>query len=411
MALIVSGVDLGSDYLKVAVCQYHKKTGDLAVLALVKKPSAGIRHGFIVDSDEAAAALGEALREAGQTAGFKIKRAILGVGGAGLANYISSGSVVISRADSEVAEFDINRAVSASESPVASRANLKIIHTIPQDFKIDGKKIFGKPAGNRGSRLEARTLFITTTPAHFKESTAVLALAGVEIEDVFATSMAEAAVAISPLAKSAGCVLVNIGGQTTSIIVFDEGIPTSVGVWPIGSSDITKDIALAFRISLEMAEGYKLGQRDLETKQIKKKMSEVIEARVSDIFELVDAHLKKIGRSGLLPAGVIFSGGGAGLTGLAELAREYLGLPARVGENTILPAGYNLGEIKNSRQIPTRQVIRARERLEQVKKPEWSVAFGLCLLGLSLEAEEDVGLFLSGRTKNRLYSWLRQFLP
>ena len=297
---------------------------------------------------------------------------------------------MISRADSEVSEIDITKAIEASEEaiPPSYSQNRRVIHTIPLFYKIDGKPVLGKPDGMRGSKLEVKTLFVTSLEQHLNDLIRAVEECGVQVEDVSAAPLAASQVTLTKAQRMAGCVLANIGAETVSIAVFENGIPQSVEVFPIGSTDITNDIALGLRVPLEEAEQIKLGAIT-GTTYPKKKLEEIIDARLSDIFELIDAHLRKLGRSGLLPAGIIITGGGGLLGNIDHMAGSALRLPSRIA--TLNPA-----------QPQNNKVF--------VKDASWSVAYGLCILGLNAD-NESVGARLTKNAKGKMLAWIRQFLP
>ncbi len=184
--------------------------------------------------------------------------------------------------------------------------------------------------------------------------------------------------------KRAGCVLANIGAETVSIVVFENNTPISMKVFPIGSTDITNDIALGLKIPLEEAEKLKRGHSAGVTYS-KRKLDEIVGARLSDIFELIDAHLKKIKRDGLLPAGIIITGGGSGIATIQDLAKASLRLPSRIAT---LDPGQN-GKVRDA---------------------SWAVAYGLCMWGFSGE-EEESGIRIARNTGSSILTWLKQFLP
>ena len=188
-------------------------------------------------------------------------------------------------------------------------------------------------------------------------------------------------------AGSAGCVLANIGAETISIVVFENNIPISLEVFQIGSTDITNDIALGLKIPLEEAESMKIGRLGSGSFS-KKKLEEIIHARLSDMFELIENHLKKIGRSGLLPAGIFLSGGGGNIGTIEDFAKVALKLPSRI-------ASLNLADPK-----------------ARIKDSTWAVAYGLCMLGFSKEDKKELGVKVSfNETKEKILGWIKQFLP
>jgi len=188
-------------------------------------------------------------------------------------------------------------------------------------------------------------------------------------------------------------VLVNIGSETVSVVVYENNIPISLEIFPVGSTDITNDIALGFRVPIDEAENIKTRSTNAETKYPKKKLDEIIARRLSDIFALIEAHLKKIGRSGLLPAGIILTGGGSGIESLEDAARTSLKLPSKIATINLI------SNLKNT----------------ELKDSFWSVAYGLSIWGLNNdEGDSSTGLHIS-MSKTKIFKntkdWFKQFLP
>ena len=405
---------MGSAHIRVVMCEYNPRDNDIRFFAVIKTKSAGLKNGHITNPEEVAHSIREALAEATKVAGQKPTKAMVAVGGIGLSTYADSGSVAVSRADKEVTEFDVNRILTESEIRAGSKHNSKVIHTIPAEFKIDGKKVLGKPLGLKGNKLEIKTLFLTASKSHLNDLVKAVEESGVEVEDVFISPVAESMVTLSTNQKSAGCVLCNIGAESVTLLTFEDGLPTSLAVFPLGSTDITNDIALGLKVSLEEAEELKRRYSYHDDRRLQKKVSEIIEARLSDIFELIDTHLRKIGRSNLLPAGIVFTGEGAHIENIEVLAKDKLNLPARVAENALYresaPGGVK--EDGESKARPSASTsAKQRERSEKIKSPEWSAAYGLCILGLDMESEESIGIRIARKTKNKFFSFIRQFLP
>ena len=381
----MTGIDVGTHAVRVLVAEYLPGHRYPKILALVTKESRGMRHGYPVNTDEVSSSVGEAIRAAEAMAKQKIRRAFLSIGGVTLESRMSDASVAVSRADQEVTEADVRRVLDLTEANLLDNSNRTVIERYPLAFKLDGKKILGRPTGFKGSKLEARSVFITCLTQHVNDLENAVIENGVAIDDVIPSPIAASTVTLSNVQKMAGCVLANIGSETTSLVVFEEKIPISIRVFPIGSTDITNDIALGLKISLEEAERIKTGIE--EPNATKKKLDEIIDARLSDMFELIEAHLKKIGRNGLLPAGIILTGGGSSIPDIDSLAKHALKLPARIGtpEN-----GFNVRS--------------------QVSDPSWAVAYGLCILGKREEEEGGSGALLTS-TKNYFVKWIRELLP
>ncbi|MDO8564979.1 MAG: cell division protein FtsA [bacterium] len=386
------GIDIGTCQVKVVAAENIMEAGNERpkVIGVGFSESRGLRHGYILNQTDAVKSVRQALAQAEKAVGFPIKRAVASIGGIGLGSIISHGTVVISRADFEITDLDVKKAVEASqqEIPATLSLNRKILHTIPLSYKVDGRVVPGRPEGLKGNKLEVKTHFITCFEHHINDLLETLQEAGIEVEDLVAAPIAASLVTLSKQQKMAGCVLANIGSETVSIVVFETNLPVSLEIFPYGSNDITNDIALGLRIPLEEAEGIKRGALIGGTYP-RKKLEEIIEARLSDIFELIEAHLKKIGRSGLLPAGIVLTGGGSAIETIDDLAKASLRLPSRV-------ASVSFGD-----------TVRG-----QIKDASWSVAYGLCLIGLELGEETPMsGEKLIKKTKKGLMNILRQFLP
>lgn len=302
------------------------------VIGVGESESKGMRHGYVINVHEAVSSLKNAISLAEKSSGIKIRRAFVSIGGVTLRGDTVSGVGIVSKADGEVTNLDINKALQDCEDNL-NLNNKKIIKSIPLSFKLDGKEILGRPEGMRGTKLEVKALFITCSNSHFEDLLEVVTLAGVEPIDIIVSSLAGSNIALSEKQKIVGSALVDIGSETVSLSVFENGTLVSMHTFSIGGSDITNDIALGMKISLENAERFKLG--NIGEDYSKKKLDEIIEARLFDVFELIENHLKKIKRNELLPAGIVFIGGGANIPSLENFSKEALRLPSKIGSTEI----------------------------------------------------------------------------
>ena len=387
---IAVGIDIGTYQIKTVVTEESDDPSFPRVLGTGFAEARGIRHGCIISADEAVRCLRQSVAQAEKTSGIKIKRAFISVGGVGLGSVASMGSVIISRADAEIDELDMNKVLEVAEKDIPQQMilNRKVIHTIPIQYKLDGKVIIGNPVGMRGVKFEAKVLFITCLEHHLRDLIDVAEEAGIEVIDVMAAPLAASLVTLTKTQKIAGCVLANIGAETLSIAVFENNKPISLEVFSMGSTDITNDIALGFKIPIEEAEHIKLG--GLTTSNYpRKKLEDIIEARLEDMFDLIEVHLKKIGRSGLLPAGIIITGGGGGLGIIEELAKHALRLPSKVAS------------------------ILIADNKSPFKDPSWSVAYGLCVFGINADQNDgSVSLPVSlKKTWKKIVAFFKQFMP
>jgi len=323
------GIDIGTHTTKVVVLKYNKENRDYSVMAVGLTETKGMKRGYIINVDLVVESIIKAIQQTEKITGFKIKRAFVSIGGISLKSITSVGSVITSKSDQEITDLDVTKAISISEKKL-DLLNKKIVRTIPIGYKLDGKEIYVKPEGMRGAKLEIKTLSIVCLKRNIDDLATALALANIEIEDIIASPIADSSILLTSKQTAAGCILVNIGYETVSIVCFENSLLLSLQVFPIGSMDITKDIALGLQISLEEAESIKLGSV-IGGNYSKKKIDEIIEARLSDIFELIENHLKRLRRNELLPAGIIFTGGGSYINNIEELARNKLKLPVHLG--------------------------------------------------------------------------------
>lgn len=390
---IIVGIDIGTYQIKVLVAESIQEN-DRALPRIIGSgfaESKGLRHGYIINPSDAIKSLSTAISQAEKSSGVKIKRAFLSVGGIGLSGITSQGSIIISRADSHITELDLEKVMEMCEHeiPPALSLNRKNIHSIPISYKIDSKPILGgRPVGMRGTKLEIRALFINALEHHVNDLIQAVEDVGVDVIDVVASPIAASFVTLSKTQKIAGCVLANIGAETLSIVVFENNIPISLEVFPMGSTDITNDIALGFKIPLDEAEGIKTGVLS-GTSYSRKKIEEIITLRLRAMFELIEAHLRKIGRSALLPAGIIITGGGSMIGTVEDLAKTYLKLPSRIATVNVRDSSKN-----------------------QIKDSTWAVAYGLCIFGINSKETSSLGITnITKKFGETIWGFLKKFLP
>ena len=334
---------MGSATTRVVVGEFLKGEKNPKIIGVGESETKGIRHGYVVNIPEAIISLKNAISLAEKNSGIKIKHALISIGGVTLRGDMSSGVGIISKADGEVTNLDINKALQDCEDNL-NLNNKKIIKVFPLSFKLDGKEILGRPEGMKGTKLEIKALFVTCSLSHFEDLLEVITSVGIEPTDIIASPEAGSYLALSEKQKIVGGALVNIGSETVSLSVFENGTLASLHTFSIGGVDITNDIALGMKVSLEEAERFKLGNMTEDFS--KKRLDEIIEARLFDIFELIENHLKKIKRNELLPAGVVFIGGSTNIPSLEEFSKTALKLPSRVGTTEIF------GNIKTKLRDP-----------------------------------------------------------
>lgn len=368
MRKVYTGIDIGTYHVKVVIAAPGESPElPMQILGTGTSNSKGMRHGYIIDAREATKSIREALHRAASQAKVRVRRARIALGGVGLDELRSTGDITLTASGGIVTDRDIERALRESEKRASSKlTNRTILHTIPLEYRVDGTKVFGKPQGLQGTKLSIDTILITILTHHHDDLVEAVESAGVEVDGIMAAPLAASLVTLTKAQKTAGVVLANIGSETFSIAVFENDVPVSIKVFPVGSSDITNTIALSLRITLPEAEQMKRGAvtgSDVPPKQ----MLSIVSTRLKDMFTLVNAHLKEIGRLRLLPAGIVITGGGSGLSGVSDVARAILKLPSQVSQIGFLPRSSSVDAT-------------------------WAVAYGLCRWAY---AEEVAG---SGQT-------------
>ncbi|MEX2013311.1 MAG: cell division protein FtsA [Parcubacteria group bacterium] len=396
---IVVGIDIGTSQIKVVIAEGLLEHGHVVprVIGTGFNESRGVYRGYIANPSEAARSIEVAVRRAEKIAGIKVKRAYVSFGGIGLGSIVANGSVIISRADLEITDRDISLALEAAEAaiPPATSINKRIINIVPIEYKIDGKPVWGQVLGLKAQKLEVKALFITCLEHHLADLISTVEKAGIEVVDVVASPVASSFVTLSKKQKRVGCLLVDIGAETLSIVVFENNNLISLEVFPVGGNDITNDIALGLKVSPEDAESIKLGFERRIMTYPRKKLEDIVKARLNDCFELVETHLKLIGRNALLPAGVIIAGGGAATTDIKSIAENSLKLPSQVAE-----------------------VYFGHTAEGKISDRTWAVACGLSIFGFNTDDEPGTIGIRGGTVRESGRRWwkkllrmISQFLP
>lgn len=387
------GVDLGTESIKTVALEILGENSPPKVLGIGGSIARGFRKGFITDPQDAALSINEAITSLIKSSGVPKENIYAGIGGLGVSFQKSKGLVVISRADGEVSREDMKRAVLASEAGLSRIQNKDILHRVPLLYKVDSEMPTQDPSGLSGSKLEVETMFVVAQSPAIKSTIKAFEEADIEVEEIVASPLLVSKAVLEKRETEVGVLVLDLGLSTSSISIFEDGLPYSLEVLPVGSGHVTQDIAVGFQIDLDEAEkikldfkGYdKFSKKDemVHGKYSKKKLFDIIEARFLDIFELVEKHLKKVDRMGLLPAGVVIVGGGANFPDIEEIAKDHLKLPSRIGH----PQGIE-------------------GAIELIKNPAWSTACGIALFGL----ENSKNPLLRGRS-GAFIRWLRTFLP
>jgi len=346
----IIGLDIGTSNIKTVVAKYGRNEAKPQIIGASSTPSFGLRRGIVVDMDEVISRISKSLGEVERTSGIPIEKAFISIGGAHILSQPSQGVIAVSRADGEISQEDVLRAINAAKA-INLAQNHEIIHTLPLGFTVDGEDKIKDPKGMHGVRLEAEVLLIEATTPYLKNFIKCIHRAGIDIEELILAPLASSKAVLSARQKELGVVLLDMGGGTTGLCVFEEGRLLHTKVLPIGGGHITNDIAIGLRISIDTAEKLKREFGSALPEEISKKeeiklakidpseeeavsrrhVAEIIEARLEEIFSMANRELRAIGREKLLPAGVVLAGGGAKMPGIIDLAKQHLKLPAQIG--------------------------------------------------------------------------------
>jgi cell division protein FtsA len=350
---LIGGLDIGSNFVRMVVGQLVDKDGveeELQILGAAEFPSEGVQKGVISSIEDVVSSVSACLERVERMVGVPIDSAWVGISGLHILSQNSKGVIAVSKANNEITEEDVARAVEAARS-IATPLNYEVLHVLPKQYTVDGQTGIKDPTSMTGVRLEVDTQIILGSSAQIKNLTKAVYRAGLDIEDLVLSVIATAETVVTKRQKELGVMVVNLGGATTSMAVFEEGQLLHTAIIPLGSQLISNDLAVGLRTSVDIAERVKIEYGDCradiaskkeevdlfdlgsgEHELIKKKYtSEIISARTEEILQKVDSELRKIQRSGLLPAGVVFTGAGAKLPGLVELSKKVLRLPSNLG--------------------------------------------------------------------------------
>ncbi|MCG2686366.1 cell division protein FtsA, partial [Candidatus Parcubacteria bacterium] len=354
----ITGIDIGSSKICTIVASVSED--DISVIGVSSVLSKGIRKGVVVDIDGAVEAIARSLEGAERMAGHAVSRAFVTVSGSHISSQNSHGVVAVSHPGVEITPADVDRVTEAAQA-INLPSNREIIHVLPRGYTVDSQDGVRDPVGMSGIRLEVETNIISGSATAMRNLAKCVQQVGVEVEDFVFTGIAAAEATLTDTEKELGTILVDIGGGTTSLVVFSEGQPGYSAVLPMGGQHVTNDLAIGLRTSLENAEKIKLilseedqqlrrqvypqgkddrvkrGEIDvsalgLEAEAVPKKLLEdIIKARLSEVFHLVNLEVRKSGFEGQLPAGLVLTGGAAQTHGAEAIAKMVLKMPVRVG--------------------------------------------------------------------------------
>lgn len=343
---IVVGIDIGTTKICTLVGR-EENPGQINILGVGIESSEGMRKGVVVDLEAASLAVARSVDKAQHTANMEITSALVSLAGANVSSINSRGVVGIS--GRVIDDGDILRAVDAARA-VAIPHNREIIHVIQRSFKVDEHDGIQNPIGMHGYRLEVETHIITAASGSVENLRETVASANVDVSQFVLNPLASAEVALSETERQMGVAVCDIGGGTTDLAIYVNGDIWHTAVITVGGNYVTSDIAHGLRLPISQAEEVKLAHGHALVEEVDRResfqirpfgegeslkinrqdLALIIEARVEEIFSLVVQEIKRSGYDGLLPAGLVLTGGGSLMPGIKEIATRVMGVPVRI---------------------------------------------------------------------------------
>lgn len=405
---IIVGLDIGTSIVRTVVASFKEGEEKPKVIGVGEAQSHGMKKGSVNDIEEVAESIKKSVEQAEINSGISIQHAYVSIGGNHIDIRDNKGMIVVSRADQEISEEDISRVINtASATPPAS--NRQTLDIIPREFKVDDEAGIQIPLGMVGTRLEADVLIVDGLTPHIKNLEKSVSKATVKTDRLVLNVLAASEAVTSKRQKELGVLVLDLGGGTAGMAVYEDGKLFHTHILPIGATHITNDIAIGLRIAIDLAEKLKIKYGSAMPSEVDKKeninlaelgeeedievnrheISKIVEARCQEIFDLVNKELKKIGKQRLLPAGVVLVGGGALIPGIVALAKKELGLPVEIG----IPA-------------------HIEGLIEKIDSPTFATAIGLILFGLQVEQGKDPQIStIDPALINKIKKVFRSLLP
>jgi cell division protein FtsA len=384
------GIDIGTTSVKTVVAHIDEANGTPTIIGVAEVPTSGMRKGVVVNLNGPAQAIDDALGEAERMSGHQVDVGTVSVNGAHILSSRADGMVAVGAADHEISHDDLRR-IEEVATMGKIPANREILDVVPHAYTLDGQGGIKDPIGMTGTRLEIDAHVVSALSPYLINVQKAAEAAKVDAHVVVPSPLAAARAVLGEQQLENGVAVIELGGATTGVSVYEEGDLQYVGVIPVGGNNITNDLAIGLKTDPEIAEQIKRQHASAVVRSESSGVSvkheneihsfsthdidEIVEARLEEIFDAVQLELKKAGRAGKLPSGVVLTGGGAQLKHIVEYAKQHLGLAARIGK----PSGY--GGVA-----------------ENIENPTYATAIGLMLI--DAERAQRSGQKSAGRFKS-----------
>ncbi len=349
---VLVGIDVGTSKVCALIGEVSRD-GRLTIMGHGTVPASGLKKGVVINIEQTVRSIADAVERAERLSGWKIDRAFVGVGGPHVESLNSPGQVAVTGHQREVTREDVNRAIEVARA-VSIPSNREVLHVERRGFTVDGQEGVKDPLGMSALRLEVETHIVSASATAVQNLSKCVAAAGVKIDELVVNSLASADAVLTETEKELGVGVADFGAGTIDLALFQDGSPFHTRVLPVGGANVTNDVAIGLKTSLQVAEELKVRHGTCDLRAItddeeisvsvlgedagrtvsRLEVCQIIEARMRETFELMANEIRAAG-VGMLPAGIILTGGAAQLSGAAELGREVLQMPVRVAA----PAG------------------------------------------------------------------------
>ena len=381
---VLVGIDIGTTKVCVLIGEINRTSG-VDVIGIGQAPSDGLRKGVVIDIDRTVQSVTAAVEAAERMSGLKVRSALVGIAGSHIGSQNSRGMVAVSGGGHDVHRDDTLRAIEAARA-VSIPNTREILHVIPRGYVVDGQPGVRDPIGMSAVRLEVETHIVTASSTSVQNLSKCVQRAGIEIDHLVLAPLATGEAVLADEDRELGVCLVDLGGDTTDVAIFQDGSIAHAATVPIGARTITADLGIVLRVTPDVAESVKLRHgtalpidvdpdevvqitsigEDVSHGVTRRHVAEIIESRIFELFKLVAAEIETAGATNRLQAGLVLTGGGSLLQGIARAGRDQLGMSARV----VAPRG--LGGLTDS-----------------VATPPYSAVSGLLLWGARSWSEGD----------------------
>lgn len=422
---IIVGVDVGSSKTTTLIATASES--GITVIGVSTVVSKGIRKGQVVDIDEAVSAISESLESAERMAGVSASSCFVSVSGVHISSVNSRGVVAVAGGENEITNDDVTRVIEAAQA-ISTPSTREIIHVIPRDYIVDSQEGVKDPVGMTGVRLEVETHIITGATTSLRNLVKCIQQVGLDVEGLVFSGIASAESTLTDTERELGVALIDIGGGTTDVSLFVDGSIAHSAVIPIGGKNITNDLAIGLRSSLETAEKIKLvlvsknkrtekdddkedaeknrkksGELDISNLDISENLGTlskntltegIIKPRLTEMFTLIGMEIKRAGFAGILPAGLVITGGAADTINLPKIGKDVLRMPVRVAEPKDVTG-----------------------LIDEISSPAYANGVGLLIFGEKMSTTSSKISLSLPRNKNlvsivkKVTSWIRGLMP